>query len=97
MAAEQEVILLTLPPNTTHIVQLLYKGTFGPLKLAWRHVCHKLYTENPGKVVSIYDISSLFLEEWFSLMTLKNVMTSFRVMSIYPLNRYAVKCSVSKE
>jgi len=32
LAAEQEVILLTLPPNTTHVTQPLDKGCFGPLK-----------------------------------------------------------------
>ena len=34
MAAEQQVVLFTLPPNTTHVSQPLDKGCFGPLKHA---------------------------------------------------------------
>ena len=50
-AAEEEVILLALPPNTTHITQSLDKGCFGPLKAKWAEVCHK-YTADSGKVVN---------------------------------------------
>lgn len=31
-ASENEVILLALPPNTTHLTQSLDKGIYGPLK-----------------------------------------------------------------
>ena len=30
LAAEKDVVLFTLPPNTTHIAQPLDKGCFGP-------------------------------------------------------------------
>ena len=32
LASKSGVILFTLPPNTTHIMQPLDKGCFGPLK-----------------------------------------------------------------
>ena len=35
MAVEENIILFTLPPNTTHLSQPLDKGVFGPLKIAW--------------------------------------------------------------
>ena len=34
-AAQEQVLLFTLPPNTTHLSQPLDKGCFGPLKLEW--------------------------------------------------------------
>ena len=37
-ALEQEIIIFTLPPNTTHITQPLDKGVFAPLKSAWKSV-----------------------------------------------------------
>ena len=40
LAAEQGVIIFTLPPNTTHLAQPLDKGVFGPFKQHWRRVCH---------------------------------------------------------
>ncbi|CAI8040325.1 Tigger transposable element-derived protein 6 [Geodia barretti] len=40
LAARERVILFTLPPNTTHMLQPLDRGCFGPLKMAWREECH---------------------------------------------------------
>ena len=37
-ASEEQVIVFTLPPNTTHLTQPLDKGVFGPLKIYWREV-----------------------------------------------------------
>ena len=37
-ASENEVILMALPPNTTHLTQPLDKGTYGPLKIKWRNM-----------------------------------------------------------
>ena len=57
LAAKEQVILFTLPPNTTHLSQPLDKGCFGPLKVAWREVCHHFVSTNPGKVITRYQFS----------------------------------------
>ena len=36
MAAEHQVVLFALPPNTTHITQPLDCECFAPLKVAWQ-------------------------------------------------------------
>ena len=54
LAAHEQVILFALPPNTTHLSQPLDKGCFGPLKVAWRQVCHQYVTENPGRTVTVF-------------------------------------------
>ena len=59
MAADEKVILFTLPPNTTHLTQPLDKGCFGPLKMYWREACHK-YTSSTGKIVNRFSFSKLF-------------------------------------
>ena len=51
-AYENEIIIFTLPPNTTHITQPLDKGPFAPLKVAWQEVCHTFYLKNPGRVIT---------------------------------------------
>ena len=48
-ASKNEVILMALPPNTTHLTQPLDKGTYGPLKIEWRKVCHEYVVQNPGR------------------------------------------------
>ena len=81
MAAEQQVMLFTLPPNTTHVSQPLDKGCFSPLKIEWKKVCHD-YLVREGQVVTRYTFSRLFSEVWIHSMTIKNILSGFRV------NRY---------
>ena len=89
LAAKERVIIFTLPPNTTHLTQPLDKGIFGPLKQAWRRVCHEFLTQNPGRVITRYDFSPLFSEAWIEAMTPKNILAGFRITGIHPLNRHA--------
>ncbi len=87
LAAREQVILFTLPPNTTHLSQPLDNGCFGPLKTAWRQVCHEYLTDNPGRVITRYQFSSLFSKAWMQSMTIGNVTAAFRVTGVYPLDR----------
>ena len=89
-AADNGVILFTLPPNTTHITQPLDRACFAPLKSAWRDACHRFITDNPGKAVTHYDFNKVFAEAWYKAMTIRNVMQSFKVTGIYPFNRMAL-------
>ncbi len=86
-AAQAQIVLFALPPNTTHLSQPLDKGCFGPLKLEWQRVCHEFMSKNPGKVVTRYSFSELFSEAWMRTMTIKNISAGFRVTGIYPLDR----------
>lgn len=87
LAAKEQVILFTLPPNTTHLTQPLDKGCFGPLKAAWREVCHQFTTTNPGKVVTRFQFSRLFNKAWMQSMTVGNITAGFRVTGVHPINR----------
>ena len=87
VAARQQVILFALPPNTIHISQPLDKGCLGPLKAAWKRVCHEHLT---GKVITRFEFSRLFCRAWMQSMTITNVMSGFRVTGVYPFNRQAL-------
>ena len=43
---ESQVILLFLPPNTTHILQPVDVGAFKPFKSFWKYGVHKFQKEN---------------------------------------------------
>ncbi len=86
-AAEEKVILLCLPPHSSHESQPLDKGPFGPLKNNWRQVCQNFLAKNPGKVVTRFSFSKLFNEAWTSSMSIKNIQSGFRCTGIYSLNR----------
>ena len=51
LARQNGVIMLCLPPHTTHETQPLNCGVSAPLKAHWTTVCHDCFQKNPGKVV----------------------------------------------
>ena len=88
-AAEEGVIVFTLPPNTTHLSQPLDKGPFSPLKCYWRKVVQN-FTLKTRRAVTRYNFSALFAEAWSKAMTLKNIMSGFETTGIYPFNPKAL-------
>lgn len=59
-AKEHGVIMLCLPPHTTHESQPLDCGVFGPLKTKWSEICHQFFQKNPGKVITKFNFNKLF-------------------------------------
>ena len=49
LAKENDVILFTLVPHTTHEMQPLDTAVFCSLKTHWRDACHDFVQSNPGK------------------------------------------------
>ena len=86
-AANEKVVVMCLPPNSTHRTQPLDKGAFSPLKQAWREECHAFLLKNPGKVVSKFSFSAIFGKAWLKAMTPLNVISGFRNTGIYPLDK----------
>ena len=89
-AMEHDVIMLCLPPHTTHESQPLDVGVFAPLKAHWSKVCHEFYQKNPGKVITKFNFSSLFSQAWYAAITPLNIMAGYRRAGVYPLNPEAV-------
>ena len=89
-AFDEDVIVFTLPPNTTHLTQPLDKGVYGPVKAAWRDICHSFLAKNPGRKVTKYDFSRLFSEAWMKALTPKNIVSGFATTGIYPVDRNAL-------
>jgi hypothetical protein len=79
--AFEDVIVFTLPPNTTHLTQPLDKGVFGPMKAAWRDMSF-LLGKNPGRKMTKCDFSRL------SSYVLVNVAIAYIIYTIIPINSY---------
>ena len=82
LASSQMVILFALPPNTTHLTQPLDKGCFGPLKSYWKSLCHQYLVGNPGQVMTCYSFTPIFAEAWMNAMTIRTILSGFRVTGI---------------
>ena len=97
LAAENSIIIFTLPPNTTHFTQPLDKGVFGPFKTHWKWVCHDFQVSHSGRVVNQYNFCSLFGKAWIECMTCANIMASFGTTGVYPMNWDAILSALPSE
>ena len=76
-AREHDVIIICLPPHTTHESQPLDACVFRSLKRNWDEVCHGFIQEHPGQVVTKYTFSSLFNKAWMMSMVPSNIVSGF--------------------
>ena len=83
-AAKKEVIIFCLPPHTTADTQPLDTSCFGPLKTFWFETCRQYLFDNPGRVITKFQFSSLFAQAWSKGMTINNIVSGFRGAGIYP-------------
>uniref|UniRef100_A0A1X7TTT4 DDE-1 domain-containing protein n=1 Tax=Amphimedon queenslandica TaxID=400682 RepID=A0A1X7TTT4_AMPQE len=88
LAKQNDVIIITLVPHTTHEMQPLDTSVFALLKGHWRDVCHEFLQSNPGKVISKYQFSSLLSKAWFKSLNPTNIINGFKYSGIhvYPFN-----------
>jgi len=80
------IIILCLPPHTTHILQLLDVGVFGPLALAY-----KKGIANRTRFAASYSIDKVdFLEVWqqarCDTVTAEIVLKSWEKVGLFPFN-----------
>ena len=90
LARDNDVIIFTLVPHTTHMMQPLDKAVFGPLKVHWRQACHNYLQSNPSKVITKYNVSALLNTAWMKTMTPQTIVNGFRSCGVYPFNPRAV-------
>ena len=76
LAAKEQVILFTLPPNTTRLSQPLDRSYFGPFKVAWREaIVISLCPTIQGKLYQLrYSFSKIFNQA----MTSQNIVSGFK-------------------
>lgn len=88
LAKNSGVILLTLPPHTSHKLQPLDKCVYGPLKRYYNDACRSWLASNPGKRISIYEIAELLNNAYPLAFTQKNCIAAFKSTGIFPINKY---------
>ena len=93
MASKEGVVIICLPPHTTHVSQPLDVSFFRPLKVYWSNACHKYVQENPGRIVTKFQFSSLFSTAWYKAIKPENLISGFRKCGICPFNSKAIVVS----
>lgn len=81
------VIILTIPPHTSHRLQPLDRSVYGPFKTAYNRAMDGWLRSNPGKTVTIYDIPGLVKQAQMIAITPLNIVAGFKACGIQPFNR----------
>jgi hypothetical protein len=79
MAEENQIIILTFPSHTIHLLQPLDDNVYGSFRAAWRNEIDAHMRRNPGKSHShCYDFHSLFNPSYEISSTPKVIRAGFR-------------------
>lgn len=81
-AVEHQVILLKLPPHTTHVLQPLDVGVFKSLKSTWDKQLTKWQRENPRKRIPKQEFVSI-LSTVYTDMLPQNIKSGFKATGIF--------------
>lgn len=87
LAKSSGVVLLTLPPHTSHRLQPLDRTVFGPMKCFFNRALDDFMRSNPGRSVTIYDVGGLSARAFTKALTVENITSGFRCTGIFPLNQ----------
>lgn len=88
LAKDNGVTLLTMPPHTSHKLQPLDRTVFGPYKTFYNQASNQWLTNNPGKPISIYDVSEIVGAAYPRAFTINNIVKGFAVTGIWPFNEH---------
>lgn len=82
------IVMLTLPPHTTHKLQPLDRTVFGPVKRLFNAACDNWMRlpPNVGRPLRMYDIPALAANPIRDGATAANIMSGFAATGIFPLN-----------
>lgn len=84
---ENNIDVLTLPPHTSHKLQPLDKGVFGPLKTYYENACKAWMFNHPNIPINIENIAELVAEPILKGASSMNIISGFRATGIWPFNR----------
>ena len=80
------IVLLTIPPKTSHKLQPLDVSVYGPFKTGYNIAMDNWMRSNPGKNVTIYEVLSLVKEAQMVAMTPRSIMSGFCSTGNWPYN-----------
>lgn len=86
LARENNVIMLTFPPRTTHRLQLLDITVMAPLSTYYEQEVRKWLFTHPGRVVTIYEVGKLFNLAFQRAALVQTAVNGFRNTGIFPYN-----------
>ena len=81
------IVCLSFPPHTTHRLQPLDVGVFGPLKSKLKTSFNDWHVSYPGKTLNIYNIPKLTKIPYLESFNARNITRAFEKTGIWPFNK----------
>ena len=80
------IIMLSIPPHSSHKIQPLDVVFYGPLKNEYRNECNLFMKTQLMRPITPYDVAALFNRAYSTVATISKGVSGFRSAGIYPLN-----------
>ncbi|XP_041473761.1 uncharacterized protein LOC121422665 [Lytechinus variegatus] len=86
LCRQNGVIMVSLPPHTSHSLQPLDVTVFSSLKVAYNEECDRFMRLHPGPRITQYEIGGLFNAAYCRVATMSKATNGFHTTGILPFN-----------
>ena len=83
-ARENNIVLFVLPPHTSHILQPMDVGCFGPFENLYQQEAHKFMRQSGGRSITRYDVCGLACKVYEQALSPSNLRSAFKKTGIFP-------------
>jgi hypothetical protein len=88
---ENFIIVVSIPPHTSHMLQPLDVVFYGPLKKAYNRECDLYIKTHNLQKITPYDVAGLFNKAYMRVAAVEKGVSGFAATGIYPLNPHKFK------
>lgn len=80
------IVMLSIPPHTSHRLQPLDTSFFGPFKCAFNRECDNFLKTNKQEKITFSDLAEIFNNAYVKVATMEKAIAGFNSTGIYPFN-----------
>ena len=96
-AMANDIVLYVLPPHTSHFLQPLDVGVYGPFKSLYEKALHQYPLHNNGVVPMKDNLVAITKIPFLEAFSDKNILSGFKKTGIFPLCHKAMMESIVGE
>lgn len=86
LCKENNIVMLSIPPHTSHRLQPLDVTFFGPLKKAYYRECDLHMKSHNLVKLTPYDVAALFQKAYSRVAAIDKGISGFKTTGIFPIN-----------